>query len=71
MSEQKDQGVSWKGCGVGGTHLPPAAFQGDSCFGADVIQVFLGTFGQLLAQDLPNKGLVKGVVPCGGIEHYR
>lgn len=49
-----------------GTHLPPAALESNSGFGADVIKVFLGTLGQLLAQDLPNKGLVKGVVPCGG-----
>lgn len=60
-------GGIWYTCG---THLPPAALEGNSCFGADVIQVFLGTFGQLLAQDLPNKGLVKSVVPCGGIGHY-
>lgn len=47
-------------------HLSPAAFKGDACFGADVIQVFLGTLGQLLAQDLPNKGLIKSIVPGGG-----
>ena len=44
------------GCCVGGqgcsAHLSPAALEGDACFGADVVQVFLGALGQLLAQDL-------------------
>lgn len=54
------KGRAADGCGV---HLSPAALEGDACFGADVIQVLLGAFGQLLAQHLPHKGLVKGIVP--------
>lgn len=55
--------VYWRewGCHA---HLSSAALKGDACFGADVVQVFLGALGQLLAQDLPHKGLVKGIVPA-------
>lgn len=46
----------------GSAHLSAAALEGYACFSADVVQVFLGALGQLLAQDLPHKGLVKGIV---------
>ena len=46
-------------------HLSPAALEGDACFGADIIQVFLGALRQLFAQHLPHEGLVKGIIPVG------
>lgn len=45
-------------------HLSSAALKGNAGFGADVIQVFLGALGQLLAQNLSYKGLIKGIVPA-------
>lgn len=51
-------------CGCS-AYLSPTALESDACFRADVVQVFLGALGQLLAQDLSNKGLIKGIVSCG------
>lgn len=43
-------------------YLSSAAFQRHICLSADIIKVFLGSFGELLSQNLTNKCIIKSVV---------